>query len=41
MPSIIVSEQVQYGVVTRPKDKDSRAVPILDSLPVAAGRAPA
>jgi integrase len=29
---IIVCEQVQDGVVTRPKDKDSRIVPIIDSL---------
>jgi integrase len=29
---IVVSEQVQDGVVMRPKDKDSRVVPILDSL---------
>jgi integrase len=29
---IVVSEQVQDGVVMRPKDKDSRVVPIWDSL---------
>jgi len=29
---IVVSEQVQDGVVMRPKDKDSRIVPITDSL---------
>lgn len=29
---IVVSEQVQDGVVMRPKDKDSRVVPITDSL---------
>jgi integrase len=29
---IVVSEQVQDGVVMQPKDKDSRVVPIMDSL---------
>jgi integrase len=29
---IIVCEQVQDGVITRPKDKDSRIVPVINSL---------